>query len=70
MKKLSQRELLIEGFGTNLLKQLVATWRWTGSYYLLAKAISPTAVKVAAAAADKVGSQLCRHTFTSPSGSG
>ena len=63
MKKLSQRELLVEGFGTNLLKQLA---RGAGQVATtVAKAISPTAVKVAAAAADKVGSAL-QNTFASP----
>lgn len=63
MKKLSQRELLIEGFGTNLLKSVA---RGAGQVATtVAKTISPTAVKVAAAAADKVGSAL-QNTFASP----
>ena len=64
MKKLSQRELLVEGFGTNLLKQVARGVGQAATF--AAKAISPTAVKVAAAAADKVGSAL-QTTFSSPS---
>ena len=66
MKKLSQKDLLKEGFATNLLKQV---GRGIGQAATLgAKAISPTAVDVASKAADKVGSAL-QTTFSSPSSS-
>ena len=64
MKKLSQKEILGEGFATNLLKQVA---RGVGqAATVAAKAISPTAVDVASKAADKVGSAL-QTTFSSPS---
>tara|TARA_R110000796_G_scaffold43431_7_gene106763 strand:- start:599 stop:1372 length:774 start_codon:yes stop_codon:yes gene_type:complete len=56
MKKLSQRELLEEGFGSNLIKSLA---RGTaGMVKGAAKIISPTAAKLAGSALDKTGAAI------------
>ena len=56
MKKLSQRELLEEGFGTNLIKSLA---RGTaGMIKGAAKIVSPTAARLAGSALDKTGAAI------------
>ena len=55
MKKLSQKEILDEGFG-NMMKSLVS--KAAGLAKGTAKMISPTAAKVAKSAADKVGAAI------------
>lgn len=56
MKKLSQKELLEEGFGTNLIKSLA---RGTaGMIKGAAKIVSPTAARLAGSALDKTGAAI------------
>jgi len=63
MKKLSQKEILNEGFGTNILKQLA---RGAGQLAKgTAKMISPTAYGAAKSAADRVGGAI-GNIFSSP----
>ena len=56
MKKLSQRELLEEGFGSNLIKSVARGA--AGMVKGAAKIVSPTAAKLAGSALDKTGTAI------------
>jgi hypothetical protein len=56
MKKLSQRELIEEGFGSNLIKSIARGA--AGMVKGAAKIVSPTAAKLAGSALDKTGAAI------------